>query len=322
MADVASTPTHVHPLQTKCKFASYQDFRHRRDHSERSAVLKAMRMAPQFFQERPAALRDCGSNAWLYKHKATGKIKVRTNFCGDRWCPACQRSHRHTVSTHLQAAVEAAQKAAPALGLSMLTLTVRSGTRSLAEQLTHLRSSFALLRRRTFFADACAGGIVSCEVTLNAQTLEWHPHLHVLLVARYIRHQQIREHWTRITGGSHVLHIGRLPSVHAGVVEVSKYITKPTALLGLPTWHRLEIMQAFKSRRLYSMFGTLRKTPVPEKPTREPFVDADWEMLGSVTMYIKCANGGDREAADVLGQIGLYTENWQDHPQSEMEFEP
>lgn len=322
MAKPSESPLSVHPSETTCKYHSYHDFRHRRDHSERSAVLAAMLERPEQYEQRAEALRECGGDAWLWKHKRTGQIKVRTNFCHDRWCPACQRSRRHTLVKKLQHAVEAIGKANTEFGLSLLTVTLRSSRRPLREQMRHLRHAFAVLRRRSFFDDACLGGVVSCEITFNHDTLEWHPHLHVLLIARFIRHATIRQHWAQITRGSTIVDIRRVPAAYVGVRYVSKYMTKPVALLPLPTWFRLELIEAFNGRRLYSVFGKVAAAAVPEKAEREPFVLEDWDQLGSVTLYIKYANAGDLRAREVLGQIGLYTENWQDNPQSEMEFDP
>lgn len=322
MAEPSSSVTSVHPQETKCKWASYSDFRHRTDHSERSAVISAMLQHPDQYAERAETLRSCGDNAWIYQHKRTTEIRVRSNYCHDRWCPACARGRRHTISETLRHAVSNACKTHTGYGLSLLTLTLRSSTRPLREQMTHLRSAFALLRRRSFFASACLGGLVACEVTLNTDTLEWHPHLHCLLITKYIRRTDLVRHWAQITKGSHVLDIRRVPAAYNGVNYITKYITKPVTLLPLDNWHRLEAIQAFTGRRMYSIFGILRNTEIPEKAEREPFIAEDWHDLGSVTDYIRKANAGDKSAVMVLAKIGFYTETHYDNPQRELEFEP
>lgn len=315
---VASTP--VHPIETTCNYGSYHDLRHRRDHPERQSVLNAFLQQPHLYADRARRLRSCGDNAWLYRHKTNRSVRLATNFCHDRWCPACQRSRRHTVATILTETVSAAAKQTPERGVSLLTLTIRASQQPLPTQIRRLRHAFALLRRRAFFASRCSGGVVALEITFNKETLDWHPHLHVLMIARYIRHEHLKQHWQQITGDSYVVGIERVPAPFVGVRYISKYITKPITLTDLPAWHILELVDAFKGIRLYSLFGDLRQVDLPDRAQRDPFDPDEWESLGSVVDHIGRANAGDPAAYAILVHLGFYGSDADPDPQNELEF--
>lgn len=315
---VASTS--VHPKETTCNYSSYHALRHRMDHPERESVLSALLQDPDHYSERAARLRACGDNAWLYRHKTTGHVRLASSYCHDRFCPACQRSHRHTVSSTLRDVVSAAQRQTPARGLTLLSLTLRSSTSPLKSQCRRLRHAFGLLRRRSFFASRSSGGVVALEITFNSDELTWHPHLHVLMIADYIRHEDLKRHWQRITGDSYVLDIQRVRTPAKGVRYISKYISKPMNLTALPAWFILELVASFKGVRLYSLFGTLRNAELPERAEREPFNPDDWEPLGSVVDHIHRANQGDIAAYAILAHLGFYGPDADPDPQHELEF--
>jgi hypothetical protein len=188
----------------------------------------------------------------------------------------------------------------------MVTLTVKNGP-DLAERFGHLRSAWRKFRERAkkgYSELAKAKGYVgSFEFTRNAETGEWHPHLHMVwfvprgTVVRYGEGSQLREDWHAITGDSFITHAKRI-EIEAGgdpasggapaalldaFCEVLKYALKFSTL---PLADNLAAYRTLKGKRLMTSGGCVYGLELPEDakleddPLDGPFVEVIYRYAG------------------------------------------
>jgi len=178
------------------------------------------------------ALRECrGGDA--YRDAGCGAYLVRPRSCHVRLCPDCERSRSSRFVHRLAELVDAMARPV------FWTFTIPNVPRGeLVDGIDVLLEAFRGLRRRAMFAGgacreqihatcthprrhradlvaecrcgACtgcrecvhrevAGGVYSIEVTWNAERGDWHPHLHALMDAPYIRWAELRDAWRGAT---------------------------------------------------------------------------------------------------------------------------
>jgi hypothetical protein len=140
-----------------------------------------------------------------------------------------------------------------------LTLTVKTGP-DLAERAAHLRKAFKKLRRRRWFAANVAGGVAVEEVTHNAQTGDWHPHLHLIIdadVPQAVLQAVLRDLWAAVTGDSYILDVRPFQgaTVAADLRELCKYTAKISDIVDNPMLVRVYLDYA-RRRRLIFTFGS------------------------------------------------------------------
>ena len=115
------------------------------------------------------------------------------------------------------------------------------------------------------------GGLVSIEVTYNADTDTWHPHAHLLIDGAFLPWRELRASWHDVTGDSWVVDVrrvdatprpdeSRVDAMRRAVRETVKYSTKPTPELlarGDAGPIFAELLVALRGQRLVSTFGSL-----------------------------------------------------------------
>jgi hypothetical protein len=140
-----------------------------------------------------------------------------------------------------------------------LTLTVKNGP-DLAERATHLRTAFKKLRRRAWWRAHVAGGVAVEEVTRNARTGEWHPHLHLVIdadVPQAVLQATLGGLWAAVTRDSYILDLR--PFLGATVAHDLRELCKYTAKIGdIVEWPALVgVYLAYaRRRRLIFTFGS------------------------------------------------------------------
>lgn len=135
-------------------------------------------------QARADKLASCVT--WLeYYEDGDGSEKTLhgMNACQSRLCPVCaKRKARRTAGRLVRVldTVKADHKGE--YHPLFLTLTVRNcAARELRATLDLLTKAWAKLRRRRSFARAVRGWFRAIEITYNAVTGEYHPHIHAIL---------------------------------------------------------------------------------------------------------------------------------------------
>ncbi len=210
--------------------------------------------------------------------------------CGDRLsCAHCANTRGMKISERVVKLLE--KVARPKL----LTLTCTNLEKLCKGDLAHLVGCFARLRRliaRRLGNETLRGGVYTLEITFHAagttrwwrdpttgteyaegmyETDEWHPHLHCLIDADYMRQEFLSELWREATDGwGYVVDIRAVDKLHDGVRELCKYVTKILDFTGEPLRRFREIM---RGRRALSAFGSMYGVKLEEDDDHEEDLD-------------------------------------------------
>jgi len=199
----------------------------------------------------------CGRYAWvLVATDNPTRYTVSASLCHDRFCVPCAAARGRQIAAALADRSRGRR-------ILFITLTLKSVTAPLADQLTRLYASFTKLRRVPIWRTTIRGGAAVCEVTYNAKRDAWHPHLHVIAEGSWLPQSDLKSHWHRITGDSFVVDVRLAKTTDTLAAYVAKYLTKPIAASYANRPDQLtEAIAAFKGRRLALTFGTWRGTPL------------------------------------------------------------
>jgi len=237
---------------------------------------------------------QCGSDAWVLQSLETPpRFRVVSNRCRDRFCEACQRERRNTVSNNV--ALTLKDKS-----LRLLTLTLKSSGDPLRFQLNRLYKSFRLFRSRKGIRSCLFGGLFFLEVTLNDQTRMWHPHLHVIYEGQYLPQKLAANVWLSVTSDSYIVDVRALSSSDSAADYVSKYASKGISQRVWQDPERfVEAIIALSGRRTFSVFGTWRGLGLSATPRDS----CDWVYFGRLDDVIILARSGDTACLEILGLL-------------------
>ena len=246
-------------------------------------------------------LRSCGT--WLDFHyypqpdqyRLVNAIFCRQhllcNFCAIRRAAVKLRGYLERFQYLL------AQR--PFLTPHLVTLTVKNGP-DMLERFNHLRACYKrLLQRRKDFLtrnkaytefSKCTGGVGHYEITYNADTREFHPHVHLIITVNGQLHQlRMVEEWRDITGDSFILDVrpfyryglafspeeNRKATVNA-FQEVFKYTLK---FAQFPIALNYAVAEQLRGVRMLVSFGDFWGVKVPKELTDDPLAQAYVQYL-------------------------------------------
>lgn len=237
-----------------------------------------------------AAFRDCARHAVaLELTENPGTYKIVRVTCKSKWCPACSLRRALLIADNLELAMKTRI-------VRLVTLTLKHRDDPLTSQLDRLFRAFRRIRNLTRWKAHVTGGAYFLELTRNALTHTWHPHLHLICEGGYYAHPDLSEDWMRASGDSHVVHITLVRNKDQIRRYVTKYITKP---VGQDTYHGqaelAEAVHALAGRRLAGCFGTWQKLRLLRKPDREPA-----HLVGWISELRIRADDGDQLAAKLI----------------------
>ncbi len=294
------TSTSLDPQRASEENPQYQRineaWRFRRTQRERHALLNALRFAGL----APAVehrFRTCGQDAYVYHSPSTDQYRIRSLQCGQRWCPACQHKRRSEFARWCLAAFDRDDRHP----LKFITLTLRSCKLPLAEQINRLKRAFRKLRARALWRKAVSGGVAVVEVTWNAETGAWHPHIHILARADYIPQHNLARTWLSVTLSSRIVDIRAVRDRCDAIKYLGKYLGKaPLAQLADQPQALAEYITALRGARLVIRFGDMTKVEVDADITDDPH---DWQPIGSLAAIILAARDGSTEALKLLNRL-------------------
>ena len=180
-----------------------------------------------WFRDRIAKITQCGTFIRLQERDdGSGLQLVASNLCRLRLCPMCEwrRSLRRFLA--LAAAVEYLGSSCAWLHV---VLTVPNCTgEDLGSTITSLYRRFTAFWRAGVSKD-WLGYYRGLEVTYNANTDEFHPHLHLLVAVKpgyfsgrgYLKQADLQSAWGNIA------YVSRVKDLGQGIAEVVKYACKP-----------------------------------------------------------------------------------------------
>lgn len=249
------------------------------------------------FKKRATVMYGCSDYLVFGEHvdPVTGEVSKVLDaavFCRDRLCPMCQWRKSIVTFCQLSEIMDSIDLHHPGEFIPVfLTLTMRNVT---SEQLasgitTELEAWSRMMVLKAHDRKprrVCGGWFRALEITYNAATGEWHPHIHAVLLmpadyftdpAKYIDHDAWVQEWRW------ALRADYDPSVdvrtitndraHA-VAEVSKYAVKPGEWVSDDydaTDERVELLaNVLKGRRLVAFGGVMKET---RKALNQPEAD-------------------------------------------------
>lgn len=224
-------------------------------------------------------LAGCGSWLHIREWEISGESRLRNaNFCKQFLiCPSCAARRAGKLVSAYANKVDVVQDMNPKLIPIMITLTIKNGP-DLAERIRHLKDSWGRMvsaarkgksgteRHNQIEWNKVLGSIRAIEVTRNKSAGEWHPHIHVFaLVTEYISHFHLSAEWERFTGDSKIVDVRKCKGgIVPGLIEVLKYVSKPTELAPAELLH---LYQTAKGSRFTDPQGLLRGVPEPTLET-------------------------------------------------------
>lgn len=228
-----------------------------------------------------------------------GKVTLAPGFCRQRMCPTCQQRRGREMTARVAAI--AGTMNAP----RFVTLTLKSSRDTLKGQLDRLYEAFRDLRRRGFWKAHVTAGVAVAEVTRNADTDEWHPHLHILVDGSFMPQAALSREWADVTAGSMIVDIRAVHDRRNAARYIAAYVAKPTQVTGWPPHAINEFTQALHGRRMLVTFGKAHRVKVEEDAceTRPAIV----EPLVSVAVLRRAISAGCPAAAlayDLLSRVG------------------
>lgn len=257
------------------------------EHQARGLYLETLAVWPRQF-ERAQSIRYCCSDANVYVRDAEYQVWPRR--CRDRLCPRCQAALR------VRYAAEIAVRMADWQSPKHIVLTLRSSDQPLREQLTRLKRCFSRLRRTSTWRALCGAGVYTFEVTRSPNTRRFHPHLHILVNARFIPHRWLSSEWHRITGDSPIVHVSTATARHPRYL--AKYVGKGVTA-SLEPWEEWPMADELAGLRALETFGGCARIRVRVAP--DP--DGGWCFVGRFRELRRRAEAGEWFASLVLDEL-------------------
>lgn len=230
---------------------------------------------------------NCGDQAYVLENaNRPGEYKIAGSNCHDRFCVPCSRLRSQCICNSLNDAIGSCV-------VRFITLTLKHRVEPLSQTLDRLYESFSKLRRHKLWKKLVDGGAAFVEVKWSERSQEWHPHLHILVVGRFLPHDRLRAAWYAVTGDSLIVDI-RLARNKGDVTHyVTKYVTKvlSSSFVNRPALLD-ESMTAMRGRKLCLTFGSWRGILLTKDDD-----GCEWVNVGSLNDWFTRAISGDQEAA-------------------------
>lgn len=233
------------PVQT-----ALQESVHERHWDLRRKIILAIEAGYDHASQRRATrLAYCSNGASFFIDPALGKVRPWVSRCRDRMCLYCGTSRSRHVADQLLLVLN--KMPTPRL----IILTVKSVELPLADQLHDLRRWFAKLRRSPQWKNLTTGGAYTVEVTRNADTGLWHPHLNIIVNGTYFPQKLLRNLWHKETGSAEVVWVSAIRDRPGAARELAKYIGKPQHVSNWPDTAIRNYARAVNGTRMVQTFG-------------------------------------------------------------------
>lgn len=239
------------------------------------------------WDDRALLVLQCGTYIGFAETSEGRTCIVEANFCKDRLCPACNWRRSLKIYGNTSRILDRLdEKYGKAIKYLFLTLTVRNvPLPRLGEQITAMSDGFKRMTNNRAWKRRVLGCMRTLEITINHETMEAHPHYHLILAVRreyatkgdgtYWNHDQWTEAWRKASRLDYTpnVSIERVKGRRSGVAEVSKYMAKDADYLVTAWENHLGTEEAeaatdyivsnlathMRGRRLISYTGILRE---------------------------------------------------------------
>lgn len=194
---------------------------------------------------------------------ACGLVHYVPVYCGDRFCPVCNRSRRTRIRSRLQDLIKKTQLKNNE-NFRHMVLTIKSRENP-GEMCRYLVKSFRKFRQSKIFKRNFSGGAFVIEITHS--DAGYHVHLHICLQGMYADQCKLLESW-RKSAGRAGLFIKTIPK-DSIIKYLTKYMTKGT----IEGEAKDLELKALRGLRLFTCFGSWHDL-LPQW-TKIPFVCPD-----------------------------------------------
>lgn len=250
-----------------------------------SLIRNGKKKKSQHLRHRGRNMSVCGDYLVFgeWANPETGEITDVLNaahFCRDRLCPMCQWRKSLVTFAQVSQLMSEIEKREPGAYVPIfMTFTVKNcKADELAETLTLITKAWSRMVLKKYGRRAyrvLVGWFRAVEVTYNAETDTWHPHIHAIGLVnadyfknpdKYIDHDRWVAEWRWALGADYdpSVDVRTISNSQAdAVAEASKYAVKPGDWLSDDhdeTDERVALLaDALRNRRLVA-FGGLMKT--------------------------------------------------------------
>lgn len=226
-------------------------------------------------------LQDCSTYLLFNRDEHYNKQLDSANFCRVRLCPMCAWRRSLKLFSQVSMITDAILHDNKKARFLFITLTLKNvAGADLKNALDDLNNAFALITNnsRTFapakkFKKSLLGYMKAIEITYNAATDTYHPHIHVIFEVRsdYFREGYIEQfEWTELWKRALKVQYTPIVDVRAiigrtakAVAEVAKYPVKFDTVLKIDDMDvaanaLIELHRAISGRRLVTFGGDFR----------------------------------------------------------------
>ena len=283
---------------------------HRRWGVARTAIHGALADSDdEALTKRAAKLEQCCQGA-IVRVRDDGTCGVTCARCRDRICPLCSARRSREASMRTTAAIAGMDSP------KHLVLTAPAVLAGLDRQMRHIREAMKHLRRRELWKERCRGGVYTWEITRNAKTGRWHPHVHLVIDAEYMEQRLLVELWREALQRTETwgyladdapcyVWINAVHSRGKMGTYIGKYISKPQEVADWPPEAIREYAAATRGVRMLATFGNLHGTSLdPRDPNEAP---APTEISIGVLYLDHVASTGAAAAVEALACIQVLT---------------
>jgi len=264
---------------------------HTGHHAARRRIIGALMDGGEAAEKRAGKLALCGRHPVICQDVESGELVGSQARCKARICPTCAKIRANKAARRIREALKEADDP------RFLTLTLKGSDDPLADQIRHLRESFARLRRAKEWKQHVRGGVYTVEVKWGKSRGQWHPHLHCIIDGTYWQQQAISKAWETASRGSSIVDIRRVHGAEALSRYITKYIAKSSDTDGMPAARLVEWSESVHGLRMLQTFGTLHGH---DRDPREPAEPRQFEHVVYIGA-LQCGKAnGDQRASRLL----------------------
>lgn len=272
---------------------SEAEFRHsfwRRDRLAVWTALKSLGVS----RNRLDRFANCGSSCIVEYNHDQDRVRLRGNYCHDRWCVPCSRARSRFIAANLVDHLQSTSQ------VRAITLTLKHRTVALSSQIDRLYACFKVLKAHAVWKQHVTGGAAFLEFVIAKNGSDWHPHLHVLAEGTFFDQKLLARTWFEITGDSSIVDV-RFPRDLAAIGHyAAKYASKTASIdLYRQPGKLAECIAATRGRHLCQCFGTWRGVQLTPKKTDT----IGWSRLYSLPKLLALAAEGNAQCVRILSLL-------------------
>ena len=269
------------------------------------------------WNDRALLLMECGTYLGFATTTEGRTAIVEANFCKQRLCPSCNWRRSLKIFGNTSRILDYLdQTQGVKIKYLFLTLTVRNcPLPQLGAQIDAMSDGFHRMTNNKAWKRRVLGCMRTLEVTINHETMEAHPHFHLILAVdrkyatkndeTYWNHDQWVSVWQKSCRLDYTpnVSIERVRGRRSGVAEVSKYMAKDTDYI-VSAWENQigteeaeaatdyivkNLQEQMRGRRLISYTGLLREAQqvlrITDPETGDLTDDLRGDIVGAIRHY-------------------------------------